>query len=278
MKKIIAFILFSYKHFMNNLCLTRAGSLAFTTIISIVPLMVIGLSVISIFPISQILESRIQNFIFSNFLVSSATVILNYVELFVNRVHMLSLISLVFVTGTAVSIMLSVTASLNAIWRVKKLRHWYHAIFFYSLILFLTPLLITASLLLSFYISYVMHRLWHGHLFADLFIAILPIFISYLGFLWIYKVMPNCYIPWRFANIGALVAAVLFELAKIIFSWYIRAFPTYQAVYGAISALPILLIWIYICWLIFLVGGLISYTVKNFIYERTTGKSNITSS
>jgi YihY family inner membrane protein len=91
-KKIVAFILFSYQHFMKTCCLTRAGSLAFTTIIAIVPLMVVGLSVIAFLPISQLVQTHIQNFIFSNFLVSSANVILDYVDLFVARVHMLSLV------------------------------------------------------------------------------------------------------------------------------------------------------------------------------------------
>jgi membrane protein len=79
--------------------------------------------------------------------------------------------------------------------------------------------------------------------------------------------MPNCFVSWRSANIGAVVAAILFELAKIIFSLYIRIFPTYQLVYGAVSAFPILLIWIYICWTIFLFGALMSYAMKNFNYS-----------
>ena len=258
-KKIIAFVLFSYTHFMQTCCLTRAGSLAFTTIIAIVPLMVIGLSVFAFLPISQLVQTHIQDFIFSNFLVSSANVILDYVNFFVARAHMLSLISFAFLMVTSASILLSVESSLNAIWRVNILRTWYHATFFYLLILLLGPLLIALSLLLSFSITHLMS----GKL-TNAFTISVPILISYLGFLLTYKVMPNCFVSWRSANIGAVVAAILFELAKIIFSLYIRIFPTYQVIYGAVSAFPILLIWIYICWLIFLVGALVSYAVKNF--------------
>jgi membrane protein len=261
-KKIVAFILFSYQHFMKTCCLTRAGSLAFTTIIAIVPLMVVGLSVIAFLPISQLVQTHIQNFIFSNFLVSSANVILDYVDLFVARVHMLSLVSFIFLIVTSASILLSVESSLNAIWRVNVLRSWYRATFFYLLILLLGPLLIALSLLLSFSIFHLMS----GKL-TNLFIMSVPIFMSYFGFLLTYKIMPNCFVSWRSANIGAVVAAILFELAKIIFSLYIRIFPTYQLVYGAVSAFPILLIWIYICWTIFLFGALMSYAMKNFNYS-----------
>lgn len=260
MKKIVAFCLFLYRHFLDSDICTRAGSLAFTTIIAIVPILVLGLSILSLLPISDVVRMNMQNFIFSNFLVNSAQVIFNYVEIFVARAHLLSVVSFAFLMATAFSMLFSIESSLNAIWHEPKLRSWYHMTGLYLLILLLGPLLLTSSLLASFAINTYLSKLWHSH--SSWFVMIIPIVLSYLGFALIYKILPGCFVPWRSANIGALTAAVLFESAKIIFAWYLNAFPTYKVVYGAVSVLPILLIWIYICWIIFLLGALVSYAIS----------------
>jgi membrane protein len=248
-----------YQHFLFSNALTRAGSLAFTTIIAIVPLLVLGLSVLSLFPVSNLVWLNLQQFIFSNFLVSSAEVIFQYVETFVVRAHTLSLVSFVFLMVTAFSMLFSIEGSLNAIWRVDKSRSWGHIVILYPIILLLSPLLLASSFLVTFAINKYMSGLWQMH--ATWFLVTMTPLISYAGFLLIYKIMPRCFVPWRNASIGAITAAVMFESAKYIFAWYVHAFPTYKIVYGAISVLPILFIWIYICWVIFLIGGLVSYAV-----------------
>lgn len=262
MKKILTFLIFLYKHFLATSCLTRASALAFTTILSLVPLMVVAVSILSLLPISQILQQHIQEFIFSNFIVSSGHVILSYLEMFVKRVHELSLLSVLFLMVTAVSMLFSIEGSLNAIWCIDDYRTWYRAIVFYFLILMLGPLLIVLSLIFSFFIIAVVGNTISQPL-TSLFVDSLPLLLSFCGYLIMYKVMPYCYVPWRSAVIGAIFSAISFEIAKVIFAWYIAAFPTYTIIYGAVAAFPIFLIWVYICWLIFLLGAAISYTVRN---------------
>jgi len=249
------------KSFFHQAILMRAGALAFTTIIAIVPLLVLGLSILSFLPLSEAVRLHVQDFIFSNFLVNSAQVVSHYLQVFVARAHSLSLISFVFLMVTAFTILFSLEDNLNTIWYTSRLRSWYQTFSLYLLILFFGPVLLAASLLASFaLIEYIDHFL-QGH--AKWFFMIVPLLLSYGGFLLVYKILPSCAVPWRSANIGAITAALLFESAKIIFAWYLAAFPTYQIVYGTISVLPILFIWIYICWVIFLLGALISYLVGN---------------
>ena len=259
MKKFFVFMMGCAKHFFDNAILTRAGSLAFTTIIALVPLVVLSLSILSFLPLSDVVRMHLQHFIFSNFLVNSAQVISNYVQIFVARAHTLSLISFAFLMVTAFTILFSLEDNLNIIWYTPRIRTWYQTLGLYLLVLLLGPLLLATSLLASFAVIQYMNHFLHGH--AKWLLMVVPLLLSYCGFLLIYKILPNCRVPWRSASIGALTAALLFESAKIIFAWYLEAFPTYKIVYGAISALPILFIWIYICWVIFLFGALVSYMV-----------------
>jgi len=249
-----------YNHFLNTACFARAASLAFTTILAIVPLMVISFSVISLFPSSETLQYEIQNFIFSNFVASSGKIIQEYLSLFVARVHELSLFSTIFLMVTAITMLFSIESCLNAIWGVQNQRFWVRAIIFYLLILLIAPILITFSLVLTFFFTGLLHHsIQLLSLPAEVMIKMFPMILSFIGYLLIYKMMPNCYVPWRIAVLSAVISAGLFEFSKSIFGWYLKAFPTYKIIYGAIAAFPIFLIWVYICWLIFVIGAVIGF-------------------
>ncbi|MBL4772533.1 MAG: YihY family inner membrane protein [Alcanivoracaceae bacterium] len=90
----------------------------------------------------------------------------------------------------------------------------------------------------------------------------LPIMASTFGFFLIYLVVPNRKVNWKSALIGALVAAVLFEMAKRGFAWYVTTFPSYQRVYGTLATIPIFLFWVYLSWNIILLGGTIAATLE----------------
>jgi len=68
-------------------------------------------------------------------------------------------------------------------------------------------------------------------------------------------------VPWRHAFAGAFAAALAFEGAKHGFAVYVKNVPTYELVYGTLAALPVFLIWIYVCWLIVLAGAAITATL-----------------
>ena len=73
--------------------------------------------------------------------------------------------------------------------------------------------------------------------------------------------MPNRRVPWRHAFVGAFAAALAFEAAKHGFAVYVKNVPTYELVYGTLAALPVFLIWIYVCWLIVLAGAAVTATL-----------------
>jgi membrane protein len=85
--------------------------------------------------------------------------------------------------------------------------------------------------------------------------------IATLALTMLYKLVPARRVPMRDALIGALLAATAFELAKLGFKVYIRQVPTYRIVYGALAALPLFLIWIYVSWIILLLGAAVTATL-----------------
>jgi membrane protein len=84
---------------------------------------------------------------------------------------------------------------------------------------------------------------------------LVPLLLQFVAFTFLYYVAPNRRVPWRDAACGGIVAALLFEAAKRGLAIYIVWFPTYDAIYGALAAIPVVLVWIYLCWMAILLGA-----------------------
>jgi membrane protein len=86
-------------------------------------------------------------------------------------------------------------------------------------------------------------------------LKLVPVIVSAIAFLLVYRIIPNRHVPASHALAGGLVAAVLFEAMKLLFAQFLRLVPTYSLVYGAFAAIPIFLIWLYLSWLVVLFGA-----------------------
>jgi membrane protein len=161
-----------------------------------------------------------------------------------------------FLAVTSIMMMKSIEAAFNRIWRVSRPRRGMSSFLLYWAILSLGPVLIGLGLVLSSYVaslaivSDAATVVGRGRL-----LSLLPMLLSTAAFTLLYAAVPNCRVPLRNAFVGALVVAVLFETAKRSFAFFVTQSPSYQLIYGAFAAVPLFLLWIYISWVIILLGA-----------------------
>jgi membrane protein len=137
-------------------------------------------------------------------------------------------------------------------------------------VLGIAPMLVGGSLLLSSYIQG--WAVWDYELVSSLgggLLDLLPYLLSLGGILLLYKVVPNVYVRWQHALIGATLSALLFEIAKEGFGYYIAHFGTYKSIYGALAGIPIMMIWLYLSWLVVLLGAELTATLGEWQLNRT---------
>ncbi|HEV2614771.1 MAG TPA: YihY family inner membrane protein [Gammaproteobacteria bacterium] len=245
--------LFRRFYYEDN-CASRAASLAYTSLLSLVPLAAVSLSIFSFFPSYQHYAVRIQDFIFSNFIPSSGSLIKNYIQTFVGHTTNLSIIGSLFLIITAVLMIFNMEIAFNAIWNVQQHRKRIYGFLLYWIVLLLSPILLSAILIIMPYL----------HMIS----SSLPMLASVIIFSFFYIAIPNCHVPFKNGIIAGFIAAGLFELAKKGFALYLFYFPTYNLYYGAVAIVPIFLTWLYIVWLIILFGAEISYALTHAYRRR----------
>ncbi|MBT8419492.1 MAG: virulence factor BrkB family protein [Gammaproteobacteria bacterium] len=259
-----------FHHFVNDRCPESAGALAYTSLLALVPLMAVGFTLFAAFPAFDGLTGKLQSFVFSNFVPASGKVVEAYIEGFVAKASALTLPGLIALLVTALLSMATIERTFNAIWKVRRRRNFVDAFMVYWAILTVGPLLIGVSLAVSSYVASL-------PFFSDaarslggpgVFLKLLPFLAATLAFALLYAIVPYQRVPPRHAIAGGVVAAVLFELAKKGFALFVTHFPTYEAIYGALAALPIFLIWVYLSWLIILLGAEFTYCLGNSIASR----------
>ena len=234
----------------------HSAALTYTTLFSLVPLMTLTYAMLAMVPSFQGLGTQLENMIFSNFLPDTGTAIQSSLAQFAAQARSLTLVGIIFLFVTALLMMRSIEAALNRIWQVKSGRKFLNSLLIYWAVVTLGPLLIGVGLALSSYL-YGLARLDQLSGAADL-LVIIPWIITAAAFSLIYAVVPYAPVPWRSALIAGVIAALMFELSKRGFAFFITQFPTYKLIYGAFAAVPIFLVWIFICWCIFIAGGTLS--------------------
>ncbi|KQR74611.1 hypothetical protein ASG35_17840 [Burkholderia sp. Leaf177] len=240
-----------------------AGSLTFTTVLSLVPLATVAFALFTAFPIFASFQMSLQDFLASHLMPSQInSQIFKYLNQFASKAKGLTTVGMIILFVTSVMTMMTVESAFNVIWRVRKSRPLAQRILVYWAIITLGPILFGVSLSMSSYlfaqsIAFAgSHNLLPPGVEWALTSATLP--FTVLAFAMLYVFLPNCKVAWRDALVGGLIAAIAFELTKRGFGYYVRRIPTYTAVYGAFAALPVFLLWVYICWMITLIGAMVT--------------------
>ncbi|WP_211468195.1 YihY family inner membrane protein [Collimonas silvisoli] len=245
-----------------------AGSLTFTTILALVPMLTIALAIFTVFPLFSTFRASLEEYFVHSLMPRGvADTILNYLSQFAAKSARLSAVGGVALIATAVLTMSTVDHVFNRIWRVKTQRPWIQRMMVYWAIITLGPLLIGISISVTSNLSAAANGLVMSWVGAWFYTAV-SISLTTGAFTLLYVAVPNQRVNWRDAVWGGLLAGIAFEIAKRFFAAYVIKFPTYTVVYGTLAALPIFLLWIYMLWMITLVGALLAAALPVVKYER----------
>ena len=262
------------RRFHQDKSLQLASSLTFTTLLSLIPLVTIALTLISAYPVFASLVEQLQLFVLQNLLPEmSAKMISRYVEQFSARAGRLTALGTLFLGVTAFTLMLTIERAFNSIWRVTRPRPIAQRIMMYWAGVTLGPILIGASLSISSYLVSISMGIARQIPFAaETLLRIVPIALTILAFSLMYFVVPNRQMRPRDAVIGGIAAGLLFELMKRGFALYVTKVPTFSMVYGAFASIPIFLLWIYLSWLVIVLGAIIAAAAPDYARLHPAGR------
>ncbi|HEX7641147.1 MAG TPA: YihY family inner membrane protein [Burkholderiaceae bacterium] len=247
-----------------------AGSLTFNTVLSLVPVLTIALAIFTTFPIFESFRSSLQAY-FVQILIphSIASTINDYLGMFASKASRLSAVGAIALLITTAATMALIDRTFNNIWRVKTKRSWIKSLAAYWTIVTLGPLLIGFSITLTSHLMRATDWVVTGLPFLSAFLYTgVSVALTTAAFTLLYTVIPNRFVDWRDAAWGGFIAAIAFEIAKRVFAIFLSHFNSYTMIYGALAAVPIFLIWVYVTWFIILVCAVIAAALPVVKYER----------
>ncbi len=249
-----------YRRFREARLGVSASSLTFTTVLALVPLFTVGLAVFAAFPLFGKFQDTLQRWLVESLVPESISrQVLGYLTQFARKASRLGSVGLVAVLLSALALMVTIERTLGQIWRVEHPRPLQQRLILYWSAITLGPLLLGASIAITSYVGSASREVvdvlpgglrW---LLDSFEFVLLVLCISGL-----YFYVPNARVRWRHALTAGLMATVGIELAKNGLTSYLAGMPAYSAIYGAFAAVPILLVWVYLAWLVVLLGAVVA--------------------
>jgi membrane protein len=266
-ERITLFFKFLLKRFFDDRCFESAGALAYTTLFALVPLSAVVFAMLSAFPMFDDWAGRVTSFLFNNFVPASARGVETYLREHAQGARELTTTGVSALVASVLVTMWSIEQTFNRIWRVPSTRPKLTRILMYWTLLTLGSLLLVAALATAsafFAIPALAGVEARG--FSDQLLRYLPHALELVGFSAAYWFIPHRTIPLRFAMAGGLVATILFEALKAGLAIYLRN-ASYEQLYGVLAVIPIFLIWVYMSWLVVLLGASLAASLASFRYQ-----------
>ncbi|AFT96982.1 virulence factor BrkB family protein [Alteromonas macleodii] len=233
-----------------------AGHLAYVTLLSLVPFIMVTFTIMSAFPAFASVRSKLEHFVFSNFVPTASDVVHKYMTDFVGNASQMSAIGILSLLVVALMLISNVDKTLNRIWRTQSDRPIVYTFAIYWMVITLGPMLIGSSVVVSSYLTGLAaftEEYTPG--LGTFLLSLVPSGAAMLAFTILYMVVPNRRVFARHALVGAIVATIAFEITKSGFALYVTNFPSYELIYGALAVVPILFLWVYLSWIIVLFGA-----------------------
>ena len=260
-----------FRAFMVHNGFETAKSLTYTSLFAVVPLLTLTLAILSAFPTFQVFSTQVQAMLFDRLLPSSSDELQDYLAGFAGQATQLTWAGAVMLLATAYLMLVNIEEHFNSIWGVSQHRQGVASFLLYWCVLSLGPLLLGLGFAISSYltslslfqrVTEVTNQLGANALLLRLF----PSLLTVGAFTLLYTAVPNCPVRMRHALTGAAVVAFSLVLLKWLFGMFI-ATASYQLVCGTFAALPIFLLWLYVCWVVILCGANLVHALLNWRHQ-----------
>lgn len=254
------FVSLVYRRFREERCFQLCGSLTFTTLLALVPLVTIALTVMTAFPVFSEMTDALREFVLSNLVPQTGSrVVTVYVQQFAGNAARLTAAGVTLLAAAAIMLMLTIDRAFNTIWRVKRPRPLVQRVLIYWSLLTVGPMLIGASLTLwSWLLTMSLNATSVVPAVAISLLKIVPLMLTSLAFGLLYRLVPNRQVSVLDAAVGGIIAAIAFEGMKSGFGGFITHVSNYKLVYGAFASLPIFLMWVYLSWVVVVFASVIT--------------------
>lgn len=262
---------FAVRRFYDDRMNQAAGALTYSTLLALVPLLVIAFAVLSGFPAFDAVKERMEDMVFSAILPEIGDGVRDYLDGFTANASNLTAVGIVALAVTAVLLLFTIESTLNLVWRVERERPLVVRLLIFWAILTLGPLLLGASFTFTSDMLAVMRHWGAGESVIDSFDAsasyarvIVSTFTQSLCFTLLFLLVPARKVALRDAAIGGVFAGIAFQILKWFFNSFFTSGSTYQTIYGAVSIFPIFLLWIYLSWTVIILGAVVAAALPDW--------------
>jgi membrane protein len=254
--------------------LRRAASLTYYTLLSLVPLLAVGFALFEAFGGLAALKDPLKKFIVDNMAVGRQDEIGAWLEQFIDNINAGAIagVGVLVLFYSAVGLLTNIESSFNRIWGIDRDRPLHMRFAIYWCVVTLAPPLLgvsisfSAQLQSSAFASTVLAWLPFG--LGNLIVVFSSTVMVSVAFVLSFVIVPNTKVHLKYALLGGVLAGMLWNLTKALYIWFIAGSVKYSAVYGALSALPLLMIWLYLSWIIVLFGVTYTRVVQTYTAER----------
>lgn len=259
---LFAFLRLIYRvvhRFLTERLAQTAAALSFSTLLGLVPMIAVGIGLMSFFPFANGVSAALEKFLLANLLPDKAgAVIAKFLGQFAHRAGRVSMVGGIALVVTALMQTLTIEHAFNAIWKIKRPRPILKRLAMHLTVLLLGPVAFGGSLIVITLLAGISFGLVNELAWASAaFFRVLPILFTAVLFALLYWGVPNRPISRWHAMVGGVIAALGFVAMQRLFGLYVANFPTYTVMYGAFSAVPIFLAWLYLSWGVILAGALV---------------------
>ncbi|MDF1762225.1 MAG: YihY family inner membrane protein [Oleibacter sp.] len=263
-KYIGRILLQTIKRFERTERRKEAAALTYTTLFALVPVLTVTYSILSAIPTMQEWGQDANQELLSYVLPQGSDEITGYLHQFSQQARKLTGVGIVFLFITCLMLLQTIEMQFNRIWNVESSRSKVQKFLRYWAVLSLGPLLFGAAITTSSIFASM--PLWNEDppFFISLIGRAIPWLLSIAAITMVYIMVPNCKVPILHALSAATVISTIFELGKFAFSQTLGLFPSYQLIYGAFAAVPLFLLWIYVSWMLLLLGAELSYGFSHY--------------